>query len=69
MHISQAVNTVEQQVVVIPEEEKRAFTRYFIDTMKPTDKVIIFVGKKLTYVISYVILLLYIFLPKLSHCA
>ncbi|KYO28065.1 putative ATP-dependent RNA helicase DDX43 isoform B [Alligator mississippiensis] len=43
-----AVNTVEQQVVVIPEEEKRAFTRYFIDTMKPTDKVIIFVGKKLT---------------------
>ncbi|XP_025046965.1 probable ATP-dependent RNA helicase DDX43 [Alligator sinensis] len=42
-----AVNTVEQQVVVIPEEEKRAFTRYFIDTMKPTDKVIIFVGKKL----------------------
>ncbi|KAL8172668.1 UNVERIFIED_CONTAM: hypothetical protein K2H54_005946 [Gekko kuhli] len=43
-----AVNTVEQKVVVIPEEEKRAFTRYFIETMKSEDKVIIFVGKKLT---------------------
>ncbi|XP_066478803.1 probable ATP-dependent RNA helicase DDX43 [Tiliqua scincoides] len=43
-----AVNTVKQKVVVIPEEEKRAFTRYFIDTMKSKDKVIIFVGKKLT---------------------
>ncbi|KAJ7341658.1 hypothetical protein JRQ81_006087, partial [Phrynocephalus forsythii] len=43
-----AVNTVEQKIVVIPEEEKRAFTRYFIDTMKAQDKVIIFVGKKLT---------------------
>ncbi|XP_061479112.1 probable ATP-dependent RNA helicase DDX43 isoform X2 [Rhineura floridana] len=43
-----AVNTVEQKVVIIPEEEKRAFTRYFIDTMKSEDKVIIFVGKKLT---------------------
>ncbi|XP_064364740.1 probable ATP-dependent RNA helicase DDX43 isoform X5 [Dromaius novaehollandiae] len=43
-----AVNTVEQRVVVIPEEEKRAFTRYFIDSLKPKDKVIIFVGRKLT---------------------
>nr|XP_008116940.1 PREDICTED: probable ATP-dependent RNA helicase DDX43 isoform X1 [Anolis carolinensis] len=43
-----AVNTVEQRVVVIPEEEKRAFTRFFIDSMKSEDKVIIFVGKKLT---------------------
>ncbi|XP_075779886.1 putative ATP-dependent RNA helicase DDX43 isoform X2 [Pelodiscus sinensis] len=43
-----AVNTVEQKVVIIPEEEKRAFMRYFIDTMKPKDKVLIFVGKKLT---------------------
>ncbi|XP_053237237.1 probable ATP-dependent RNA helicase DDX43 [Podarcis raffonei] len=43
-----AVNTVEQKIVIIPEEEKRAFTRYFIDTMKSEDKVIIFVGKKLT---------------------
>uniref|UniRef100_A0A8D0HL36 RNA helicase n=1 Tax=Sphenodon punctatus TaxID=8508 RepID=A0A8D0HL36_SPHPU len=43
-----AVDTVEQKVVVIPEEEKRAFTRYFIDTMKPKDKVLIFVGRKVT---------------------
>ncbi|XP_053142855.1 probable ATP-dependent RNA helicase DDX43 isoform X2 [Hemicordylus capensis] len=43
-----AVSTVEQKIVIIPEEEKRAFTRYFIDTMKSEDKVIIFVGKKLT---------------------
>ncbi|XP_059691717.1 probable ATP-dependent RNA helicase DDX43 [Gavia stellata] len=43
-----AVNTVEQRVIVIDEEEKRAFMQYFIDSMKPKDKVIIFVGKKLT---------------------
>ncbi|XP_025024267.1 probable ATP-dependent RNA helicase DDX43, partial [Python bivittatus] len=43
-----AVDTVEQKIVIIPEEEKRAFTRFFIDTMKSDDKVIIFVGKKLT---------------------
>ncbi|NXD69704.1 DDX43 helicase, partial [Eolophus roseicapillus] len=43
-----AVNTVEQRVVVIAEEEKRAFMQYFIESMKPQDKVIIFVGKKLT---------------------
>ncbi|NXK05020.1 DDX43 helicase, partial [Herpetotheres cachinnans] len=43
-----AVNTVEQRVIVIAEEEKRAFMQYFIDSMKPNDKVIIFVGKKLT---------------------
>nr|XP_009938396.1 PREDICTED: probable ATP-dependent RNA helicase DDX43 [Opisthocomus hoazin] len=43
-----AVNTVEQRVVVIAEEEKRAFMQDFIDSMKPEDKVIMFVGKKLT---------------------
>ncbi|NXF37369.1 DDX43 helicase, partial [Nyctibius bracteatus] len=43
-----AVNTVEQRVIVIAEEEKRAFMQYFIHSMKPKDKVIIFVGKKLT---------------------
>ncbi|NXK54470.1 DDX43 helicase, partial [Chauna torquata] len=43
-----AVNTVEQRVVVIDEEEKRAFMQCFINSMKPKDKVIIFVGKKLT---------------------
>ncbi|XP_063297805.1 probable ATP-dependent RNA helicase DDX43 [Pelobates fuscus] len=42
-----AVNTVEQKVLVIPEEEKKAFTRHFIDCLKPEDKIIIFVGKKL----------------------
>ncbi|XP_071435971.1 probable ATP-dependent RNA helicase DDX43 [Pithys albifrons albifrons] len=43
-----AVNTVEQRVFVIDEEEKRAFMHCFIQSMKPEDKVIIFVGKKLT---------------------
>ncbi|NXA13237.1 DDX43 helicase, partial [Sapayoa aenigma] len=43
-----AVNTVEQRVIVIAEEEKRAFMHSFIESMKPKDKVIIFVGKKLT---------------------
>ncbi|NWI86499.1 DDX43 helicase, partial [Pitta sordida] len=43
-----AVNTVEQRVIVISEEEKRAFMNCFIESMKPKDKVIIFVGKKLT---------------------
>ncbi|NXH70709.1 DDX43 helicase, partial [Hydrobates tethys] len=47
-----AVNTVEQRVIVIDEEEKRAFMQCFVDSMKPKDKVIIFVGKKLTYVIT-----------------
>ncbi|KAG8581996.1 hypothetical protein GDO81_007884, partial [Engystomops pustulosus] len=42
-----AVNTVEQRVLVIAEEEKRSFTLHFIDSLKPQDKVIIFVGKKL----------------------
>ncbi|KAM4041225.1 putative ATP-dependent RNA helicase DDX43 isoform 1-T2 [Anomaloglossus baeobatrachus] len=42
-----AVNTVDQRVVVITEEEKRAFTLHFIDSLKPEDKAIIFVGKKL----------------------
>ncbi|XP_056421847.1 probable ATP-dependent RNA helicase DDX43 [Hyla sarda] len=42
-----AVNTVDQQVLIIAEEEKRAFTLNFIDSLKPDDKVIIFVGKKL----------------------
>eukprot|EP00075_Anas_platyrhynchos_P021543 XP_027310796.1 LOW QUALITY PROTEIN: probable ATP-dependent RNA helicase DDX43 [Anas platyrhynchos] len=43
-----AVNTVEQRVVVTTEEEKKAFMKSFIDSMKPKDKVIIFVGKKVT---------------------
>ncbi|XP_014804794.1 PREDICTED: probable ATP-dependent RNA helicase DDX43 [Calidris pugnax] len=43
-----AVNTVEQKVIVLAEEEKRAFMQSFINSMKPKDKVIIFVGKKVT---------------------
>ncbi|CAH2248897.1 probable ATP-dependent RNA helicase DDX43 [Pelobates cultripes] len=42
-----AVNTVTQKVLVIQEEEKKAFTRHFIDCLKPEDKIIIFVAKKL----------------------
>uniref|UniRef100_UPI00398F06E9 probable ATP-dependent RNA helicase DDX43 isoform X3 n=1 Tax=Pristiophorus japonicus TaxID=55135 RepID=UPI00398F06E9 len=42
-----AVETVEQNVLVIPEEEKRSYTLHFIKSMKPEDKVIIFVGRKL----------------------
>ncbi|NXT00795.1 DDX43 helicase, partial [Jacana jacana] len=43
-----AVSSVEQRVTVVAEEEKRAFLQSFIDAMKPKDKVIVFVGKKLT---------------------
>nr|XP_033791335.1 probable ATP-dependent RNA helicase DDX43 isoform X2 [Geotrypetes seraphini] len=42
-----AVNTVQQKIIILPEEEKRAYTRHFIDCLKPQDKIIIFVGKKL----------------------
>ncbi|XP_073425435.1 probable ATP-dependent RNA helicase DDX43 [Dendrobates tinctorius] len=42
-----AVNTVNQRVIIVAEEEKRAFTTEFIDSLKPEDKAIIFVGKKL----------------------
>ncbi|XP_063297804.1 probable ATP-dependent RNA helicase DDX43 [Pelobates fuscus] len=42
-----AVNTVTQKVLIIQEEEKKAFTRHFIDCLKPEDKIIIFVAKKL----------------------
>ncbi|NWU94980.1 DDX43 helicase, partial [Upupa epops] len=43
-----AVNTVEQRVIVVPEEEKRTLMQSFVESMKPADKVIIFVGRKLT---------------------
>ncbi|NXC45025.1 DDX43 helicase, partial [Penelope pileata] len=43
-----AVNTVKQKVIVINEEEKKAFMKSFVDSMKPEDKAIIFVGKKVT---------------------
>ncbi|MBN3279778.1 DDX43 helicase, partial [Polyodon spathula] len=42
-----AVNTVEQGVLVIAQEEKKAFTLEFVQNMMPEDKVLIFVGKKI----------------------
>ncbi|NWX22083.1 DDX43 helicase, partial [Aegotheles bennettii] len=41
-----AVNTVKQKVIVITNEEKKAFMLRFIKSMKPKDKVIIFVERK-----------------------
>ncbi|XP_069742073.1 probable ATP-dependent RNA helicase DDX43 [Narcine bancroftii] len=42
-----AVETVEQNVLVISEEEKRSYAFHFIESMKAEDKVIIFVGRKI----------------------
>ncbi|XP_072293454.1 probable ATP-dependent RNA helicase DDX43 [Eucyclogobius newberryi] len=42
-----AVNTVEQNIVILTEEEKKAFLFDFIRNMKPNDKVLVFVGKKI----------------------
>ncbi|CAL1577940.1 unnamed protein product [Knipowitschia caucasica] len=42
-----AVNTVEQNIVILAEDEKKAFLFEFIRSMKPEDKAIIFVGKKI----------------------
>ncbi|XP_072483244.1 uncharacterized protein [Notamacropus eugenii] len=42
-----AVNTVKQKIIITTEQEKRALTQSFIDSMKPEDKVVIFVGRKL----------------------
>ncbi|KAM6323484.1 putative ATP-dependent RNA helicase DDX43 [Aegotheles albertisi] len=42
-----AVNTVKQRVIVTTNEEKKAFMLHFIKSMKPKDKVIIFVERKL----------------------
>ncbi|XP_050982743.1 probable ATP-dependent RNA helicase DDX43 isoform X1 [Labeo rohita] len=41
-----AVNTVQQTVLFVQEEEKKAFLFDFIDRMESQDKVLIFVGKK-----------------------
>ncbi|XP_016348471.1 putative ATP-dependent RNA helicase DDX43 [Sinocyclocheilus anshuiensis] len=41
-----AVNTVQQTVLFVQEEEKKAYIFDFIDRMEPQDKVLIFVGKK-----------------------
>lgn len=43
----QAVNTVQQTVLIVREEEKKSYLFDFIRNMQPEEKVIIFVGKKL----------------------
>uniref|UniRef100_A0AAY5F5V8 RNA helicase n=1 Tax=Electrophorus electricus TaxID=8005 RepID=A0AAY5F5V8_ELEEL len=42
-----AVNTVQQTVLCVQEEEKKAYVFDFIHNMEPQDKVLIFVGKKI----------------------
>ncbi|XP_044229334.1 probable ATP-dependent RNA helicase DDX43 isoform X2 [Thunnus albacares] len=42
-----AVNTVQQTVLIVHEEEKKSYVFDFIRNMHPQDKVLIFVGKKL----------------------
>ncbi|KAF4090422.1 hypothetical protein AMELA_G00051600 [Ameiurus melas] len=42
-----AVNTVQQTVLIVQEEEKKAYIFDFIHNMEPEDKVLIFVGKKI----------------------
>ncbi|XP_053358502.1 probable ATP-dependent RNA helicase DDX43 isoform X2 [Clarias gariepinus] len=42
-----AVDTVQQTVLVVQEEEKKAYIFDFIQNMEPEDKVLIFVGKKI----------------------
>lgn len=46
----QAVNTVQQTVLIVREEEKKSYVFDFIRNMLPEDKVLIFVGKKLVWV-------------------
>uniref|UniRef100_A0A3Q3SYJ7 RNA helicase n=1 Tax=Mastacembelus armatus TaxID=205130 RepID=A0A3Q3SYJ7_9TELE len=41
-----AVNTVQQTVLIVQEEEKKSYVFDFIKNMLPQDKVLIFVGKK-----------------------
>ncbi|KAG7334006.1 hypothetical protein KOW79_002413 [Hemibagrus wyckioides] len=42
-----AVDTVQQTVLIVQEEEKKAYVFDFIYNMEPEDKVLIFVGKKI----------------------
>ncbi|XP_004077037.1 probable ATP-dependent RNA helicase DDX43 [Oryzias latipes] len=42
-----AVDTVQQTITIVQEEEKKAFVMDFIRNMLPQDKAIIFVGKKI----------------------
>jgi len=41
------VNTVQQTVLFVQEEEKKDYVFDFIHRMEPKDKVLIFVGKKI----------------------
>ncbi|XP_049632828.1 probable ATP-dependent RNA helicase DDX43 [Suncus etruscus] len=41
-----AVNTVEQNIIVTTEEEKRSLIQTFLESMSPKDKVIVFVSRK-----------------------
>lgn len=52
MHVFvyQAVDTVQQTITIVQEEEKKAFVMDFIRNMLPQDKAIIFVGKKIKWV-------------------
>lgn len=43
----QAVNTVEQKILIVNEEEKKSYVFDFIRNMEPLDKVLIFVRKKI----------------------
>uniref|UniRef100_A0A3P9MVC7 RNA helicase n=1 Tax=Poecilia reticulata TaxID=8081 RepID=A0A3P9MVC7_POERE len=43
-----AVNTVQQTLEIVKEEEKKMYVFDFIRNMQPQDKVLIFVGKKIT---------------------
>nr|XP_023697302.1 probable ATP-dependent RNA helicase DDX43 [Paramormyrops kingsleyae] len=42
-----AVNTVQQSVIIVPEEEKKSYLFDFIRNLEPEDKALVFVGKKL----------------------
>uniref|UniRef100_A0A4X2L7S6 RNA helicase n=1 Tax=Vombatus ursinus TaxID=29139 RepID=A0A4X2L7S6_VOMUR len=46
LHLA-VVNTIKQKIIITTEQEKRVLIHWFIDSMKPEDKVIIFVGRKL----------------------
>lgn len=48
---SQAVNTVQQTVLIVTEEEKKFYIFDFIRNMLPEEKVLVFVGKKLKWVL------------------
>lgn len=50
LSLSQAVNSVQQTVLMVREEEKKSYLLDFIRNMLPQDKVLIFVGKKIMWV-------------------